>query len=679
VSSVNNTLYPRLAWQNIKKNGKFYFPYLLTIIATAAVFYIVTTLATNADYPDRIRFAYLQSMMWIGCYIIGLFALIVLFYTNSFLMKRRQKELGLYNILGMGKRHIAIILCFEMLYIAILGIGGGLLVGILFYKLVLLVIYKILFFSVPFSFTISIPAILFTGALFLGILLLTLLANLRRIHVSNPIELLRGSNTGEREPKAKWLLALIGAGCLGAGYYIAITTENAMDALALYFVAVILVIIGTYCLFTAGSIVVLKLMRKNKSFYYKRNHFISVSGMLYRMKQNAVGLANICILSTMVLVMISGTLSLYLGTEDSINARYPAQICGRVAYENTKGLDKEAFLQKVENTLQENGYTLTQCRDYSILSFGAGLLGDQSFTLNVQNPAVEKAVSLFFITAEDYARYTQTTSIQLEADQVLVYDSKGTLDNTLTLEFSSEQIPNGPVRTFQIQQQLDSFFSIGRYAGYMMDSYCVVVADETVLQELMELQSAAYGDVSSDLTWSLELDIEGDDEAQMACAELLGGDQIDLTETGEWNYYMVESRAQNALEFYSLNGSFLFLGIFLGLLFIFATVLIIYYKQISEGYDDRERFRIMQQVGLTKSEVRRSISAQILWVFFLPLVVAAIHVAFDFNLVIRLLTLFNVANTKLTALCTLGTLGLFVLAYGVVYLLTSRVYYKIVS
>lgn len=321
---MNKLFYPKLAGQNIIKNGKFYFPYLLTVVISAAAFYIMTALSYYNDLPEKQRYDYLMMFMTLGSFVLALFIVIFLSYTNSFLMKRRSKELGLYNILGMGKGSIGLVLCWESLYTWLCGIVIGIPLGMLFQKLVMMVVGRMMRFNTVFEFYVSVKGIAATAILFAAVIALTLLNNLRRLHLQRPVELLHGQNAGEREPKTKWLLTLLGIGSLGTGYYIAVTTKNAFDALSVYFLAVILVIIGTYCLFSAVSIAVLKALRRNKRFYYKTGNFIGISGMLHRMNRNAVGLANICILSTMVLVMISATLSLYIGTEDSVNSHYPS-------------------------------------------------------------------------------------------------------------------------------------------------------------------------------------------------------------------------------------------------------------------------------------------------------------------------------------------------------------------
>ena len=679
---MSSFMYPRLAWQNIKKNGKFYFPYILTIVGASAAFYILLAMNGANDIPENIRYSYLANFIFFGTIVIGIFSVIFLFYTNSFLMKRRNKELGMYNILGMDKRHIGKVLVFESIYTALIGIGGGIIIGIVFQKLVTLLLYKLMKFDVPFGFYIFYEGIGITFIFFTVILTVALLFNLRRIHVQNPIELLRGGQVGEREPKTKWIIAILGVICLGGGYYLAVSTSNAMDALAMYFVAVILVIIGTYCLFTAVSIVILKVLRKNKKFYYKTTNFIGISGMIYRMKRNAVGLANICILSTMVLVMVSGTLALYLGTEDSINFRYPGDINIETRYRKEENLlNVEQLQSRITSGIEKQGYKMTKVNTLNSLSFTVGDTNN-GFITDRNKFSNMGSRMLVFITASEYGRLLDIDTPKLEDDEILLYSQGRPAKGDISIDFSNADNPEGKVRTFKVKEELDSFPAVSDYAAFLLDiSYCVV-ADESVMFNLLNEQTQAYGDYASPMIWEAHIDLDGTTEEKIACADFISNPEninVDGGAVGSWEWYSVESKDSNSIDFYSLNGGFFFLGIFLGLLFIMATVLIIYYKQISEGYEDRERFQIMQKVGLDKKDIKRSINSQVLIVFFMPLIVASFHIVFNFRLMKMLLTLFGLTNTTLTFYCTIGTVLAFMAAYSIVYMLTAKVYYKIVS
>lgn len=657
---------PKLAVANIRKNGKFYFPYLLTCVGTVAMFYIMCAITFDEGIKKMPGADSLSYILRLGCIVIGIFSVIFLFYTNSFLMKRRKKELGLYNILGMEKRHIAKIMFFETVIVALAGILGGILTGILFHKLILLCLFKLVNFSVPIGFSISFIGIIYSLGLFCSIFLLALLFNLMQIKLANPIELLRGGNVGEREPKTKWLLAIVGAGCLGAGYYIALTIESPLEAIIYFFLAVLLVIAGTYCLFTAGSIFVLKLIRKNKRYYYQAKHFTSVSGMLYRMKQNAVGLANICILSTMVLVMVSTTVSLYGGVEDALNYRYPSDVLVTARY-TSESMNRGSLLSDIENTVKGQNRSITNAKDYRYLSFTAGRSGNE-FAFDTDNVYTYSSSSLIFLTAEEYARLMGSEPADLADNEVLVYSSGEHIDSSFKLQGQE----------YRIKEQLDSFPMVDDYSADFMNVHYVVVSGDDVMRKVYEAQKSAYGKYASSMAYELHFDIDGTDEQKKACAKALQN-AVGNGIKGNFDSIFFESKQLSAGEFYAFYGGFLFLGIFLGLLFLMATVLIMYYKQISEGYDDKERFEIMQKVGMSRDEIKKTINSQILMVFFMPLVTACVHIAFAFKIITKLLAVMNLTNVPLFAWCTAATVLVFGAIYGIVYAMTAKVYYRIVS
>lgn len=684
---MRKSLYPRLAWQSLVNNRRFFVPYILALMGNAAAFYIMSALVNDPGVKDMVpgranAYMYVESFMAIGMVVALIFSLIFVLYINSFLMKQRKKELGLYNILGMGKGHIAVVLFFETVYVGLAGIGGGLLAGILLHKLVTLLLYRMLSFSVPFGFSISWTAMGRTAGAFAALLALTLLENLAKVRASKPIELLHGGDVGEREPKTRWLLTLLGILTLGGGYYIAVKTSNGAEAIAMYFVAVILVIIGTYCLFTAVSIFILKALRANKKFYYQTRHFIGVSGMLYRMKQNAVGLANICILCTMVMVMVSGTLSLYLGTGDMIDQRYPGDINIHLRYgadpeAGEVPFDSAAMLALQTGFVESRGLTVTGARTCRELGFGAGLLSDGSYTTDRFAEGVQGSVVSITCVTEDYYRAATGESLNLAADEVAVYGMAG---DELAVRWMVPDVGTElGVSTYRVVRHLEKN---PRFSPMITQMVTVVVRDDAVLEDLYRNQKAAYGASTSDLMWYLYLDVDATEEelADLEQAYWSASSQAAFYDgTGSWQSCSWELRAAGERDGYAMAGGFLFLGIFLGFIFLMATVLIIYYKQISEGYEDKNRFEIMQKVGLSRGEVRSSIRSQILMVFFLPILVASIHILFDFNMVEKLLTLFYIQNSTITALCTLGTVLVFFAAYGAVYMLTARVYYKIVE
>ena len=675
---MGKLLYPRLAWQNIKGDRRFFAPYFLALLGNVAAFYIMTALAVDPGMSQLHGAMYVQSFCFMGMFIAAVFSAVFLLYVNGFLMKQRKKALGLYNILGMGKSHIAAVLFFETLFVGGAGIVCGLLTGLLFHKLVTLALYKLLRFAVPFGFAISWDAMARTAILFGVLIGLTLLSNLNKVRVSKPIELLYGGQVGEREPRTKWFMTLLGVLTLGAGYYIALRTTNGMEAIAFYFVAVFLVIIGTYCLFTAVSIFVLKALRANKRFYYKTSHFIGVSGMLYRMKQNAVGLANICILSTMVMVMVSGTLSLYLGTQDIVNRQAPSDLTVLVRYDpdEAEPFDPAAMLRLQEGFIRDQGYSVSEDLIYSSFTFTVGRLPDGSYTTENDLVTLGTAITTIQVLTQDAYAAATGVSLGLEAGEVAF----GGEEDVLTIHWGALEGAGSFGRSdLTVAQHLEESLSAD---AAVSDTSTLVVADTAALMELYEKQKEAYGEDSSWMEWQASFSVDATDEelraVQQAYNQYVRDDAV-FGGTGKWWSCGWTLRCDVEADAYGLAGGFLFLGIFLGTIFLMATVLIIYYKQISEGYEDKARFEIMQKVGLSREEVRASIRSQVLMVFFLPIAVAAIHILFDFNMVEKLLTLFQVYNTTLTALCTLGTVLVFFLVYGAVYLLTARTYYKIVE
>ena len=681
---MRNSLYPKLAARNMRQNRRFFLPYLLALAGLTAAFYVMSALSFDPGVAQMRGFAYVQVMMQLGMMVAGILSTILLLYINSFLMKQRKKELGLYNILGMGKGNIAKIQCWESLYTALIGIGGGLVLGVIFHKLATVALVSLLKFSIPFHSSLSLPAILVTAVLFGALLVLALVLNLFRVRVSRPIELLHGGNVGEKEPRTNWLTAVAGAAALGAGYFIAVTTSDPVLAMVFYFLAVILVIIGTYCLFTAGSIALLKTLRKNKGFYYKTAHFIGVSGMLYRMKRNAVGLANICILSTMVMVMISGTLALYLGQGEIIAAQFPASLNMVISADPAQGqaVDLDGAEALVRRFAGERNVPVTDFRPVQFLRFNV-LPNPDTGSLELGQEDEGGKCALYVITADDYARLTGETTPTLRDGEAAVCGAfPDGFGDTVTLRDFRNEAPSDRQETFSIVQTLPAVkhFTL---TYDMNDPLCIVVADHAVLDRVWRLQYDALGEFAANLSTVLLVELDCTDEEEIDLLDAWADASWDYDSffdgTGSWESWRTDSRAEMSVDGYAMAGGFLFLGVVLGVIFLMATVLIIYYKQVSEGYEDQGRFEIMRKVGLSQREVKSSIRSQVLIVFFLPIAVAAIHILFDFNLVAQMLTLFGVRTIATVALCTAGTLAAFLAVYAVVYLLTARTYYKIVK
>lgn len=661
-------MYTKLAITNIKNNRKFYFPYLLTGIITVAMFYIMCALESNPGIQSMPGAKDLGLILRLGIGVIGIFAVIFLFYTNSFIIKRRKKELGIYNILGMEKRHIAKILSKEAFFTAIIAIGGGLVTGVLFHKLACMLLYRMIGFNGGITFSFSKKGVMITAILFAIVYLLTYIYDLFQVQLANPIELLQSGNKGEREPKTKAIMAVLGVLCLGAGYFIAITTKNPIKALTLFFVAVILVIIGTYLLFTAGSIALLKILRRNKGYYYQTKHFTSVSGMIYRMKQNAVGLANICILSTMVLVAVSTTVSLYVGVEDIMKERYPNEINIR-AYYDTGAPSEDSIAPIVEKSVKESGRKIRHEEDYLELYFAA--IKDQGqYSLDKEKvkTAGDRVSGFVVLTREDCKKKYNEEIPELAENEVALFTIKKTDMDTLVLENRSYHVKE--IKQFQNTEDFETI------ADMMDEYYYVIVNDVQDMERLWQLQKDIYQENSSSISRQVRLDIDGDSEQKKECFEniktALGPEQAKAR-------ILIDSRQSSLDEFYQIYGGFLFLGLFLGILFLMITVLIIFYKQISEGYDDKERFSIMEKVGMSNDEVKATIRSQVRTVFFLPILMAAIHVGMAFPMIKRLLSLFGLSNTALFAGCMAGTILVFALIYLLVFLKTSKTYYKIVG
>ena len=642
---MNNFIYEKLAVTNLKNNRKTYVPYIFTGVLTVMMFYIIDALSRGKGITQDT----LKICLQYATGVIVVFAVIFLFYTNSFLIKRRKKEIGVYNILGMGKRHIARMMAVETILTAGISILGGLVFGIIFGKLMYLLLLKILHNSVDMQFSVNGTAIVQTVILFAGIFLLTYLYNILQIQLVNPVELLHGGNQGEKEPKSRWLLVIVGVAALGNGYWIALTTEAPLEALLKFFVAVVYVIIGTYALFIAGSIVVLKILRKNKAYYYNPKHFTSVSGMIYRMKQNGAGLANICVLSTMVLVMVSTTVSLYAGMEDILDSRFPRDVsivC------NEADTNKEETLQRlIKEQCEKAGVKITDRVRYRYGSMNAVLKGNNLEKVEQYYPD-NHFYYVEMITQEEYNRI-EKKNVSLKEQEILTYTTNG--------KCGKKQI-NIAGQNYQVKKELSEMTSQPKSTAEMYKTLYIVFANA---EQIERIESFSYADT---------FNLKGDDGKQKEALEQIQNEFYEKFPDGT-----MESRMLSRSSFYELYGGLFFIGIYLGSMFVMATVLIIYYKQISEGYDDRERYQIMQKVGMSKKEVKRSIRSQVLSVFFLPLIVAVIHVAVAFKVMTKILGVLNLTNVSLFAVCTIITIAVFAVFYIIVYSITAKEYYRIVN
>ncbi|MDR7856811.1 FtsX-like permease family protein [Tissierella sp.] len=656
---MNKFFYPKLALNNIKKNSRAYIPYLLTCIGTIIMFYNMCYLVVVKDLGYLSDSGTLRYMMLLGTIIVGIFSFFFLYYTNSFLIKQRKKEFGLFNILGMEKRHIGKIMLYETLYISIISLISGILGGILLSKLLALLLLKLIKFDVVFGFEIPLIALVATIILFSAIFLFNLIYNVLQVHLSKPIELLKGGNVGEREPKTKWFSTIIGIVSLGIGYYLALTADSPIAAINKFFIAVIFVIIGTNFLFKAGSIALLKSLRKNKNYYYQTNHFISVSGMIYRMKQNAAGLANICILSTAVIITLSTTVSLYVGVDDLLRTRYPRNIEINASY-------SEEVVEKLDDLVAEStmkaNVSSENVTKFSSISFMTNQKGSSFMVQDKESFSMKNLSLLILLTQDDYNRL-EGKGVSLEEGEVLVYTAKGEISGDV-MDLNGFEL--------NIKEKLDSFNMATDDMAHLSDSHYIVVDS---LATINKTYSHLEGDSDApELNYYYGFDVETDSSSEIELAASIRS-SIDKANIDAG----VKSAESDKETFYTLYGGLFFLGIFIGILFIMATVLIIYYKQIAEGFDDKDRFEIMQKVGMSRKEIKQSIRSQVLTVFFLPLVTSVIHVAFAFKVVTEMLSIFYLTNVSLYALYTGLTIIVFAFFYIIIYTLTARTYYKIVS
>ena len=678
---MNSKIYGKLAVTNLKNNRKNYLPYILASAFSVMMYFIMDSLYRN---PSLVKTgATLSIMLSYANVVLLIFSVIFLFYINSFLIKRRKKELGIYNILGMGKGHLGKMLFLESIITTVASIIGGILAGILLSKLVYLILLKILHMGGKIEYRISLASIGMTTIFFGAIFILIFLYNLLQMKLSNPIELLRGGNTGEREPKTKWIMTIIGILCLAGGYSIALITKEPMAALGKFFIAVILVIIGTYALFMAGSIAFLKMLRNKKSYYYKTRHFTAVSGMIYRMKQNAVGLANICILSTMVLVLVSMTVSLYGGLNDVIVTRFPyeAQITSSGINQKEEGQIEEI----IKNMTKKNHTVPTSQIRFHIGRFTTVYNSKtKKFDMMAAGDyANSNAADLVMIPLSDYNQ-TEGKNVNLKENEVLLYHRNHNRNHNRSHKKSdTEALKNKKVIqlnsiSYKVVDELDRLAIAKADTTSFIDGWYVVVKDSSIitsyLKDIYE-NSNIYDELKEyygKIQYSYSFNLNGS-RANRAKTEKSIQKQLQK----KFANCSIESRELSRESFYELYGGFLFIGIFLGIIFLMATTLIIYYKQISEGYDDRERYQIMQKVGMSKKEVRQSIRSQVLLVFFLPLIMAVIHLAFAFKIITRLLSVLNLTNISLFFMYTVGTVAVFAVIYAIIYSITAKEYYKI--
>ena len=673
----------RLARTGIRKNRRLYLPYLCSQAGMVMMFFIISALSFSPLLSGIAGGSQLRFILSIGQYVIAFFALIFLFYTNSFLVRRRYREFGLYSVLGMDKRGIGLVMLCESVITSAAGLLGGLLLGIAFSKFAELVLLRMVREEVGFSFTVPLGAVLLTAALFGAVFLLLLVKSLIAVGKSGPLELIRSENAGEKPPKANVFLAIAGAALLGGAYYIAVTIKSPLKALMLFFVAVLMVIAGTYLLFISGSVALCGALKKNKKFYYKKEHFVSVSSMTYRMKRNGAGLASICILCTMVLVMISSSASLYFGENDLLSSRFEYENEFTVYFSSSDNFGDpviEDFRTGYADILSRNGVQTKRVGEYRYSSV-YGLLKDGALLTYREAGATAADYDLlrgvFFLCRDDYERMTGESLSGLSDGEILLY--------TGGRSYTYPSLTIGGTE-FSIVGKLDGFPRISVAANTTAtDPMFAVISDFSVLKPLEALNDLENDDMEVDFGYYFGFD------PQTALSEeetnALLGQFIDFSQEMKPSFpvpqdtvpFMLNSLQQQKADFFVNFGGLFFIGIILSVVFIFAAAMIIYYKQISEGYEDRARFAIMRKVGMTDGDIRGSINSQVLTVFYAPLLLAALHLVFAFPMVWKLLRLFWLENLAFAVTVTAISFAVFAAIYALIYRITAKTYYSIVS
>lgn len=671
---MRQIFYPKLAASGMYKNRKIYVPYLLTCVGMVMMYYIIGFLTVNEGVAAMKGGDTMQMTLGFGSGVVAVFAMIFLFYTNSFLIRRRKKEFGLYNILGMGKWNLFRVMFWESVFGGGIALLGGLVCGILLSKAAELSMAKVLGETASLHFSVEYGVIGKTLVLFAVIFGVILLNSVRQIYVAKPVDLMRSEAAGEKPPKANWFLALAGVALLGIAYYLAVTIQNPVSAMLMFFVAVVLVIFGTYLLFMAGSVAFCRLLQKKKGYYYRTNHFVSVSSMAFRMKRNGAGLASICILSTMVLVMISSTACLFIGKEGSLRNRYPRNIVIDT-YTMDETYAKEAQEEALA-VIKEHGLLTENIMHYRYLDVGCYMEENrvifdidklESFSMN----GYENVMQIFLIPLSDYNQIMGEEET-LEQDQVLMYCTRTDyLYDTIEIEGCAPM---------KVKGKVPEFIENGDGVATIVPAIYLFVPDYEKIRQVFEIQAAVYGDNSSFCHDYYGFDLSCSEDEKVQVGREISERIRQLTIENE-NFPHVDSEcaAAERNSFYALYGGMFFLGIFLGLVFILAAILIIYYKQISEGYEDQSRFGIMQKVGMTKREIRKSVNSQVLTVFFLPLITAGVHLIFAFPILLKILMMFGLFDKVLLFQVTVGSYLVFALFYVLVYRITSRLYYGIIT
>ncbi len=674
-------LYPRLAWDGIRKNRRLVVPYVLTCVCVISIFYILAFLSTPqtvALLPRGGRTA--KTILTLGCVVIAVFSMIFLYYTNSFLIRRRSAEFGLYNVLGMNKGNLSRIITMESLITSGISICSGLLVGIVLAKLAELGLVRMIGGTITYNLRIDMTCAGITTLCYLLIFGLIWVSSIVKIRRNSTISLLKSDRTGEKAPKANWLLGIMGAVILITAYYIAVSIGNPVEAIPWFFLAVILVIIATYLLLIAGSVLLCRILQKNRKYYYHPDHFVSVSSMVYRMKRNGAGLASIAIIATMVLVTISSVSSLWFGSRDMLKSLYPGDINFQVRFYSSELLNDEnldAFRKIIDDFRNKNSAQTETVLDLPYAeTTGMGDGNTVEFDNYSDTLAVSRIRNVFFIPLSVYNRLTDQ-SITLKPGEALAFSAGSSMDYD-TLELNV----NGSSKSYRIIRSAKKEIYADNYTMNFIPQINLVISDLNDTVEFFgTMPESGWSRMS--FVWKYSIDIKQssitiEDYADGVASAIKRVMENDPANAGNYSL-IVEDRARQGMEYMEFHGSLFFIGVMLSVVFILAAVLIIYYKQISEGYEDSRRFDVMRKVGMTKEEIRKSINSQLLVVFFIPLAFAGMHLAFAFPIIEKMLTLFGLYNKGLFIMTTLISYVAFALFYAATYKVTSNVYYDIVT
>lgn len=666
--------YPKLAWDGARRNGRLYIPYILTGSVMVMMYYILSFLIDSPAVSQMTGTSSIQTTLPLGCWVVAVFSLIFLLYTNSFLIRQRYREFGLYSVLGMNKRNLSRLMAWECMIVGAMAIVSGLVAGIALSKAAELALMNMMHRDVTFTLSASVDSIWQTTAIYGTIYLLLLIKSVFRVRRARPLELMRSAHAGERIPKLNWLYALAGALLLGGAYYLAVSIREPLTAVLIFFAAVIMVIAATYLLFMSGSVALCRLLQRNKKYYYRPNHFVSVSSMVYRMRRNGAGLASICILLTMVLVMLSSTASMYVGVEDMLRTQYPKGVTFTAAFKSTDGISDgniewlTCLLQKaIDADIELDGIRTGEV---------PGIFTEDGIDINYEENAdfsllsYENVGYLSVIALEDYNHLTGKSET-LADGECLLYCQHTSFEwnDTFTMEYDE---------TYTVKKVLDEFIQDAEVNLMTMPMVYIVVNDFDRFVEPAVAIADSTGEPLMIFEWRGGFDMDTAEE-EIATAETVGEKLREMVHDDNIYLYSIGSREANRADFFESTGSLLFLGAILSIVFSFAAVLIIYYKQISEGYEDRARFTIMRKVGMTKRDIRRSVNSQLLTVFFSPLIFAGIHLAFAFPFPWKILILFGLVNKTLIIEVMLGCFAIFGILYALVYRITSDAYYAIVS